>query len=255
MDERIDDAVATAPSINMQQADSARVGRSSLAVAGLAGLTYWFTGWASFPDGPAISTATAQQVRDHVTTTAGAIQGATIAGMIGVAASVVFLAAIVRQVRDRLPASLLADVVLGAGILLIAYQWLMVTAEGLPRLLPNLLDSVDLAEVNDQTVLSWYALTGFTHFLGDLAIVPTVVLIGAFSLAARRGQLLPAWLVWVGLAIAVAGVVGMVAVLGELSIIYPFWFVGLIGYFFWILAVSVTFLIRLRRYRRVAVAG
>ena len=47
--------------------------------------------------------------------------------MIGVAAAVVFLAALVRQVRDRLPGSLLADVVLGAGILLIAYQWLVVT--------------------------------------------------------------------------------------------------------------------------------
>ena len=103
-------------------------------------------------------------------------------------------------------------------------------------------------------MLGWYALNGFTHFMGDLAIVPTVVLIGAFSLAARRGQLLPTWLVWVGLAIVAAGSVGMVGILAEVGALYPFWFVGLFGYFLWILAVSVTFLVRLRR-SRAAPAG
>ena len=225
------------------------IGRGALAAAGLAGLTYWLGGMATFPDGPTMATASAQQVRDHVTTTGGSIQVAAFAGMVAVAASLVLVAGLVRQVRDRLPGSLLAEVVLGAGILVIAYQWLMVTAEALLRYLPHLLDSVDLAAVDDQTVRSWYALTGFTHFLGDLAIVPTIVLVAAFSLAARRGRLLPTWLVWMGLAITVAGVVGMVGILGVVAALYPAWFVALIGYFLWVLAVSVTFLVRLRRSR------
>ena len=225
------------------------LGRGALATAGFAGLIYWFAAWGSFPEGPAQSTATAQQVRDHIATSGSAIQGAAFAGMIGVAAGMVFVAALVRQVRDRLPGSMLADVVLGSGLLLIAYQWLTITAEALVRLVPQLLDSVEVAEVSDQVVLGWYGLSGFTHFMGDLAIVPTVVLIAAFSLAARRGRLLPTWLVWVGLLIVAAGSVGMVGILAEVSVLYPFWFVGLIGFFLWVLAVSITFLVRLRRSR------
>ena len=224
-------------------------GRGALAAGGLAGLAYWFAGWAPFPDGPQVTTASAQQIRDHITTTGNSIQVAALAGMVGVAAAVVFVAALVRQIRDRLPESMLAEVVFGAGILFIAYQWLVVTAEALLRLVPKLLDSVALAAVDDQTMRGWYALIGFTHFMGDLAVVPTVMLLTAFSLAARRGRLLPGWLVWVGLAIAAAGLVGMVGILGEVDALYPFWFVGLIGYFMWTLAVSITFLVRLRRSR------
>ena len=224
-------------------------GRGALAAGGLAGLTYWFAGWASFPDGPPVTTASAEQIRDHLTTTGSSIQVSAVAGMAGVAAAIVFVAALVRQIRDRLPESMLAEVVFGAGILFVAYQWLVVTAEALLRLVPKLLDSVDIAAVDDQTVRDWYALIGFTHFMGDLAVVPTIVLLTAFSLAARRGRLLPGWLVWVGLAIAAAGLVGMGGILGEVDALYPFWFVGLIGYFMWTLAASVTFLVRLRRSR------
>lgn len=228
------------------------MGRGALGAAGVAGLVYWFAGWATFPDGPAMTSVTAQQAREYVTTSGGAIQAGAVAGMVGVAAAIIFVAALVRQVRDRLPESMLADVVLGAGILVIAYQWLVVTAEGLLRFVPKLLDSVGVDGVNDQVAVTWYALGGFTHFMGDLSIVPTVLLIAAFSLAARRGRLLPKWLVWVGFAITAAGIVGMVAVLGEVGVLYPFWFVGLIGFFMWVLAISITFLVRLRRSRYVA---
>ena len=239
-----DDVVVEGPS-----PDLPAQGRGALAAGGLAGLAYWFAGWASFPDGPQVTTASAQQIRDHLTTTGSAIQVAAVAGMVGVAAAVVFVAALVRQIRDRLPQSMLAEVVFGAGILFIAYQWLVVTAEALLRLVPKLLDSVDIAAVDDQTVRGWYALIGFTHFMGDLAVVPTVVLLTAFSLAAKRGRLLPGWLVWVGLTISAAGLIGMVGILGEADALYPFWFVGLIGYYMWTLAASVTFLVRLRRTR------
>lgn len=230
------------------------VGRGALVAAGLAGLTYWAAGLATFPDGPTLSTATASQVRDHVARDGAAIQGAAAAGMVALAAGLVFVAALARQIRDRLPRSLLADAVLGAGLLVLVAQWLTVTAESVLRLLPHLLDSVALSAVDDRAVLTWYALGGFTHLLGDLAIVPTVALVAAFSVAARRGRLLPSWLVWVGLVVAVSGAVGMVGIVGELDVLYPFWFGALFGWFLWVLAVSVTFLLRLRRARPVEAA-
>ncbi len=106
--------------------------------------------------------------------------------------------------------------------------------------------------MDDGILQGWYALNGFTHFMGDLALVPMVLLIAAFSLAALRGGLLPKWLAWVGLVITGAGVLGMVGILAEVSGLYAFWFAGLFGYFLWILAVSVTCLNRLRRSRQVA---
>ena len=190
-------------------------------------------------------------MRDPVAKTGGAAQVAAMAGMVGLEAALLFFAALVRQVRDRLPGSLLAEVVLGAGVLIVAYQWLMVTAEALPRLLPNLLDSVSLGAVNDRTVQGWYDLAGFTHFMGDLAMVPMIMVVGAFSLAAKRGRLLPRWLVWVSLAIVASGAIGMVGIIGEVRALYPFWFGALFGYFLWILAVSVTSVVRLRRSRHV----
>lgn len=230
--------------------DAPGVGRGALAAAGLAGLTYFAAGWVTFPDGPTMATASADQIRAHVAASGGAIQVAAFAGMLGVGAALILVPALVRQVRDRLPGSLLADVVLAAGILVIVYQWLMVTAEGMLRLFPNLLDSVVLAGVDDGTVQGWYGLTGFTHFLGDLAIVPMMLMIAAFSLAARRGHLLPSWLVWVGLIIVGLGCIGAVGIIGEVAALYPLWFAGLFGYFLWILSTSVTFLNRLRRPRQ-----
>lgn len=223
------------------------VGRGALAAAGVAGLVFFVAGWVTFPDGPTMGTASAGEIRSHISASGGAIQGAVGAGVIALAAAMVFVPALVRQVRDRLPGSMLADVVLFAGLLVLAYQSLVVTAEGLLRFLPKLLDGVDLAAANDAIVQSWYSLGGFTHFLGDLAMVPMVMLIGAFSLAARRGQLLPRWLVWVGLVIVAAGALGMVGIVGEVEALYPCWIGAAIGYFLWILAASITFLNRLRR--------
>lgn len=226
---------------------AAGVGRGALAAAGVAGLVYVVAGWVTFPDGPSMGTASADQIRAHISTSGGAIQGAVATGVLALAAALVFVPALVRQVRDRLPGSLLAEVVLGSGLLVLAFQSLVVTAEGLLRFLPNLLDGVDLAAADDPVVRSWYGLGGFTHFLGDLAMVPMVMLVGAFSLAARRGGLLPRWLAMVGLVIVVTGTLGMVGIVGEVAALYPCWIGAAIGYFLWILAVSATCLHRLRR--------
>jgi hypothetical protein len=245
MDQRSTTATTPETPADLERPDQPAPGRGALAATGFAGLVFWITGLFSFPDGPPMATATAQQVRDHVTAQGTAMQVSALAGMVSLAAALVFVAALVRQVRDRLPASLLAEVVLASGLLVITYQWLVITAEALPRLLPNLIDS-DLASVDDATLQGWYGMTSFTHFLGDLAVVPMIVLMGTYSLAARRGGLLPRWLTWAGLGLAGAGVLGIVGILAEVDVLYPFWFAALFGYFLWTLAVSVTCLVRLR---------
>jgi hypothetical protein len=248
MDERGTTAATHQTPVDLERPDQPALGRGAVAATGFAGLLFWITGLLGFPDGPPMATATAQQVRDHVVAQGTSMQGSALVGMVGVAAGMVFVAALVRQVRDRLPTSLLAEVVFASGLLVVIYQWLVITAEALPRLLPNLIES-DLASVDDATLQGWYGLTGFTHFLGDLAVVPMIVLMGAFAFAARRGGLLPKWLTWTSLGLAGAGVLGMVGILAEVEVLYPFWFVGLFGFFLWILAVSLTCLVRLRRLR------
>jgi hypothetical protein len=222
------------------------VGRGALLAAGLAGLVYALSTFGTFPDGPPISTATATQIRDHVTTNGTAIRASAVVGMLAIAAALVFFSAATRQVRDRLPGSLLADLVLLAGVLVVAYQWLITTAEALISLLPHLVGS-DLAGVDEATLRGWYGLTGFTHFLGDLAIIPMAVVVGSFSLAGLRGHLLPRWLSWSGVAVSAAGALGSIGILLALDALYPAWFAGLFGYWFWVLAAAVTFLARSRR--------
>jgi hypothetical protein len=243
MDERSTTTTTHETPADVERPGRPVLGRSALAATGFAGLVFWITGLFSFPDGPPMATATAQQVRDHVTAQGTSLQ---VSAMVSLAAALFFVAGMVRQIRDRLPASLLAEVVLGAGLLVIIYQWLVITAEALPRLLPNLIDS-DLTSVDDAILQGWYGLTGFTHFLGDLAVVPMIVLMGSFSWAALRGGLLPRWLAWAGLGLVGSGVLGMVGILAEVGLLYPFWFAALFGFFLWILAVSVTCLVRLRR--------
>jgi hypothetical protein len=224
------------------------VGRGALLAAGVAGLIYALSTFGTFPDGPPVSTATAAQIRDHVTTNGTAIRASAVVGMVAIAAALIFFAALTRQVRDRLPGSLLADLVLVASVLVIAYQWLITTAEAMISLLPHLIGS-DLPRVDDATLRGWYGLTGFTHFLGDLAIIPMAVALAAFSMASLRGHLLPRWLSWAGVAVAAAGSLGSIGILLAIDALYPAWFAGLFGYWIWILAAAITFLAHSRRPR------
>ena len=222
------------------------VGRGALLAAGFAGLVYVLSTFVTFPDGPPVSTATATQIREHVTANGAAIRAGAIVGMLAVSAALVFFVALTRQARDRLPGSLLADLVLAAGVLVVAYHWLITTAEAMTSLLPHLIGS-DLAGVDDATLRGWYGLTGYTHFLGDLAIIPMAVALASFSLASLRGHLLPRWLSWAGVAVSAAGTLGSIGILLGIDALYPAWFAGLFGYWFWVLAAAVTFLARSRR--------
>jgi len=227
-------------------ADLPNVGRGALGAAGLAGVAYTLCMFFTSPDGPPVATATAQQVRDHVTSNGTTIQVAAIGGMLGITAALIFFAALTRQVRDRLPRSLLGDVVFSSGLLVVIYQWLMTTADAMTTLLPNLVGS-DVKRVDDTTLRGWYGLTGFTHFMGDLAVVPMSVVMASFSVAALRGGLVPNWLSWAGLVFSAAGAIGIVGILAAVDALYAFWFIAMFGYWSWILAIAITCLIRRRR--------
>jgi hypothetical protein len=223
-------------------------GRGALLTAGVSGFVYALSTFGTFPDGPPVSTATATQIRDHVTSNGTTIRASAVVGMVAVAAALVFFAALTRQVRDRLAASLLADLVLVSGLLVVAYQWLITTAEAMTSLLPHLVGS-ELAGVDDAILRGWYGLTGYTHFLGDLAIIPMAMVLASFSLASLRADLLPRWLSWLGLTVAAAGALGSIGILLAVDALYPAWFGGLFGFWFWVLAAAVTFLLRSRRLR------
>ncbi len=218
-------------------------------VAAISGLLLLATSFVQPPDGPTVGSATAAQVRAFATDNDTALRAAATAGIIAFVLVVVFTAALARIVRARLPGSILASLVAAGGILVGMMLWLNTAATSMTVLLPDLIDT-ELARVDDTTVLSWYGLTGFTHFLGDLVMAPIALTMSAFSIAALAGGLLPRWLAWLGLAFAASGVVGTVGITTGSGVLYAFWFGGLFGWALWILLVSITEGLRWRRTRR-----
>jgi hypothetical protein len=86
--------------------------------------------------------------------------------------------------------------------------------------------------------------------MGDLAAVPRGLFVLAVSLLASRARSLPRWLVWLGLVVAAANLVG---VLGAGSGFVPFlvaFFVGLFGFVLWMLSVAVVLLVHALRSRQ-----
>jgi hypothetical protein len=223
--------------------------RGALAASAVSGLLLFLLGLvATPPDGPAVGTATADQIREFVRENDLALRLAVTAGLLVVAALVVFVGALAARIRAAAPGSPLVAAVSGAGLLVAVVQLLDVAAVGTPRLLPGLIGT-SLTEVDDATLRGWYSLAGFTHFLGDLQMAPIAVVLVAFSIAALRLRLLPRWLGWAGAVLGAAAALGAVGITLDCSQLYPLWFVGLFGWWLWGLAIGVTSALRWRRAR------
>jgi hypothetical protein len=245
-------SITAAPAAAAQAATHgglARRDRPALLTGAVAGIAFLLAGFVSPPQGPDMTTATAEQIRSFLAGNTAALRIATVAGLIGVVAALMFIACLTRLVRTRLPESMLADTVLAGGILLTIVYWLTVTTTAMALLLPGLIGA-DVETVEDGVLRGWYALSGFTHFLGDLQMAPLALLLTAFCVAALRGRLLPRWLAVVGLVLAGCAAVGLVGVATQLSPLYPLWFVALFGWVLWVLATSIVFLLRWRRLGR-----
>ncbi|MGK5683522.1 hypothetical protein [Actinoplanes sp. URMC 104] len=213
--------------------------------AAVSGILFFLGAWLVPAEGPSPATATAAQIRDHVAANDVALRVGAAAELAGVVLFVVFVAAVAQLIRNRRPASLLAGLFLAGGLLLAVHYLLMAVVDGMLRLLPGLI-GVRLDEIDDATLRGWYALGGVTHFLGDLAMAPTALVLAAAALAA----FLPRWLTWATALVAASAVIGTVGIVTAWSALYPFWFGGQFGWALWIVTVAVVCAVRARRLRR-----
>jgi hypothetical protein len=226
-----------------------RTDRGVLLTGAVSGLLLFATSFVQMPEGPKVESATAEQIRAFAADHETAIHAGATSGTAAFILLVLFTAALAALVRSARPNSIVPGLVAAGGILVGVMLWLDTAANAMTLLLPDLIDT-KLAEVDDATVVSWYGLTGFTHFLGDLAMAPIVLTITAFSIAALQSALLPRWLAWLGIAVGAAGALGTLGITLAAGPLYWFWFGGLFGWALWILLVSVTFALRWCRARR-----
>jgi hypothetical protein len=217
--------------------------------AALAALAFLVLSGVSSPvDGPPPETATAAQIRDHLTQNLGAMRFQAVGIALTIPVLLVFTAALAVLVRNRLPGSPLADVVVGAGALVVLRIWLTGAVE--TATLALRLDGTDPAGLPDDVLRDWYAANGVLHFFSDLWVTCVAVLVAAFSLAALRARIVPRWLAWAGLAVAGSGAVGVLAVAVGSVPLATAWFGGLFGWIVWTVAVGVALGARWLRVRR-----
>jgi hypothetical protein len=224
-------------------------GRGALLTTAVAGFALFLLGWATPPDGPALGGGTAAQVRAFVAGQDVAIRVGATTGTLVAVGLIVFTSALAAQVRRVSPASTLADLIAGSGVVLALIQLLTTAAYALPRLLPGLVGT-ELSRVPDGTVQDWFDVNGLTHFLADLQLAPAAVAMLAASIAALRLAVLPRWLGWTGAVLAVAAAVGTLGITLALDPLYPLWFVGLFGFWLWVVLVASVCTARDRRLRR-----
>ena len=220
--------------------------RATLLTAAVSGLVLLATGFFQPPSGPTVGSATAAQIRTFVAAHSAGLKVGATAGMVAVIAVLVFTAALAQLARARVPDSMFPRLTEIAGIFISFVLFLDAAAIASPLLLPDLVNT-ELAKVDDATVVSWYGLTGFTHFLGDLKMALMALALTSFSLVGLRGRLLPRWLLWLGLAFGACGAFGTIGITAAVSPLYWFWFAGLFGWALWILLVSITLSLRWRR--------
>lgn len=219
------------------------------AISGLL-LTVAFLEGSFTPDGPKVGSATANQVRDFAADNTTALRLAALTGVCVLVLIVVFTAAIAQLVRLSAPASMLPSLIVAGGALVGVYVWLDAASQSMTVVLPELIDT-DLAKMDDASVLGWYGLTSYTHYLGDLVMAPIALTVGAASIAVLRTRVLPRWQGWFGVLVTACGAIGLVGIATG-TLLWAFWFGGLLGWVLWVPIVSVTLGLQWRHARRKA---
>jgi hypothetical protein len=197
------------------------------------------------PDGPATATATAAQLRTYAVDQATAVRTGALGGVISVVVLLVFTAALAQVARVAPGGSMMADLGSAAGYLLALCLLLSTVAGAVPAILPGLVGSSPAA-ADDAILRGWWATAGVIHLLGDFQMALIATVIGAFSIAAGRGRLLPRWLVWAGYALTAAAALGTVGVTTGVGALYGFWFGGMFGWVLWMPVVGITLGLRER---------
>jgi hypothetical protein len=178
-----------------------------------------------------------------------AIGWLVVAESVSFAAMVLFVVAL----RASLPRSgdrsrMLPDLLVVSGALTAVWIWVQGSLDLIPVVMLD--DDGTLSAYDDQTLLALDPVARLGETMGDLAAVPRGLFVLAVSLLASRARSLPRWLVWLGLVVAAANLVG---VLGAGSGFVPFlvaFFVGLFGFVLWMLSVAVVLLVHALRSRQ-----
>jgi len=99
-------------------------------------------------------------------------------------------------------------------------------------------------------VVSWLAIGGFTHFLGDLQMAFVVLALASGCLIALRLGLVNRWLCYGGLVISGCAALVTLGISLALGALYPLWFVGAFGLYLSLLVLAVSAVLARRRLGR-----
>jgi hypothetical protein len=188
-------------------------------------------------------------VRRYYEANQDAIGWLVVAESVSFAAMVLFVVALrasLHRSGDR--SRMLPDLLVVSGALTAVWIWVQGSLDLIPVVMLD--DDGTLSAYDDQTLLALDPVARLGETMGDLAAVPRGLFVLAVSLLASRARSLPRWLVWLGLVVAAANLVG---VLGAGSGFVPFlvaFFVGLFGFVLWMLSVAVVLLVHALRSRQ-----
>ena len=218
--------------------------RGPLLATAISGLLYVLLVFVPQVDGPPVETASADQIRSFLADHDTGLRASATAGALAIALVLVFTVSLARLIRSRSAGSALADLVVGGGVLVALWHWLVVAGDSLT--LVQTLDGTNLATVDDATLRGWYGLSNFTHLFADLGMVAMATVMAATSIAALRTGLFPRWQGWLGLVLAAGGAIGTVGITIAWGPLSNVWFVGIFGWWVWTLMLAVTCGLRLR---------
>lgn len=222
-----------------------RSDRVLLIVAAVTSLLYFASAFSPQPEGPDVETATAAEVRAFYADNASSFQGNVAMNALAMVAVLVFTVSLARIIRHREPGSPLADLVVGGGVLIAAWQWLDMAINSMTFV--QSLDGTSISSVSDSSLMTWYGMTNASHLWGDLAMIPIALVMGSASLAALQLKILPRWLGWAGLVCAVLGFLGVIFIATGARTASNLWFFGMFGWFLFVPAVGGTLALKLRR--------
>jgi hypothetical protein len=166
--------------------------RAPLLAAAISGFVYFLGAFVPQVDGPDVETATADQIRTFLAAHDSGIRVGAAAGAVAIPLVLVFTTSLARLIRARAPGSQLADLVVGGGILVAVWHWVVIA--GNSTTLVQRLDRYDLARVDDATLRGWYGLTNFTHIFADLGMCGIATVMAATSIAIVRTRFVARWL-------------------------------------------------------------
>lgn len=220
--------------------------RSTLLAAAISGLLYFFVALVPQVDGPDVETATADQIRAFLSTHDGSLRTLAVANALAIALVVVFSTSVARLIRSRDDRSQLADLVVAGGILVAVWHWIVVA--GTAMTVVQALDGTDLASVDDATLVGWYGISNFTHLFADLGMLGIATVMASASVAIVRTGLLARWVGWLGIVLAAGGALGTLGITSAWVPLADVWFVGIFGWWAWVLIVAVGCGVRARRH-------